>query len=141
MRLSRSRVTDGEWHHLLIELKSAKEGKDIKYLAVMTLDYGMDQVSWHLCAPFGTGPFVGPTENRVTPPRARTCRSPGGFWDTRSGPAEFGSHILPYAAVTSVCASSPCQMASSWTQELDLIRLLSHRGAVGTGSSGPFQQS
>ncbi|XP_042638867.1 cadherin EGF LAG seven-pass G-type receptor 1 [Orycteropus afer afer] len=41
--LSRSRVTDGEWHHLLIELKSAKEGKDIKYLAVMTLDYGMDQ--------------------------------------------------------------------------------------------------
>lgn len=48
MRLSRSRVTDGEWHHLLIELKSAKEGKDIKYLAVMTLDYGLDQVSWHL---------------------------------------------------------------------------------------------
>ncbi|XP_053055503.1 cadherin EGF LAG seven-pass G-type receptor 1 isoform X3 [Acinonyx jubatus] len=43
MRLSRSRVTDGKWHHLLIELKSAKEGKDIKYLAVMTLDYGMDQ--------------------------------------------------------------------------------------------------
>ncbi|KAK2497570.1 hypothetical protein MC885_008384, partial [Smutsia gigantea] len=43
VRLSRSRVTDGEWHHLLIELKSAKEGKDIKYLAVMTLDYGMDQ--------------------------------------------------------------------------------------------------
>uniref|UniRef100_A0A8D0N9W5 Cadherin EGF LAG seven-pass G-type receptor 1 n=1 Tax=Sus scrofa TaxID=9823 RepID=A0A8D0N9W5_PIG len=48
MRLSRSRVTDGEWHHLLIELKSAKEGKDIKYLAVMTLDYGMDQVGGHL---------------------------------------------------------------------------------------------
>ncbi|XP_037369268.1 cadherin EGF LAG seven-pass G-type receptor 1 [Talpa occidentalis] len=43
MRLSRARVTDGEWHHLLIELKSAKEGKDIKYLAVMTLDYGVDQ--------------------------------------------------------------------------------------------------
>ncbi|XP_023558333.1 cadherin EGF LAG seven-pass G-type receptor 1 isoform X2 [Octodon degus] len=43
MRLSRSRVTDGEWHHLLIELRSAKEGKDIKYLAVMTLDYGVDQ--------------------------------------------------------------------------------------------------
>ncbi|XP_077025300.1 cadherin EGF LAG seven-pass G-type receptor 1 [Tamandua tetradactyla] len=43
MTLSRLRVTDGEWHHLLIELKSAKEGKDIKYLAIMTLDYGMDQ--------------------------------------------------------------------------------------------------
>lgn len=48
IKLSRTRVTDGEWHHLLIELKSAKEGKDIKYLAVMTLDYGMDQVSWYL---------------------------------------------------------------------------------------------
>uniref|UniRef100_H0VPZ8 Cadherin EGF LAG seven-pass G-type receptor 1 n=1 Tax=Cavia porcellus TaxID=10141 RepID=H0VPZ8_CAVPO len=43
MQLSRSRVTDGEWHHLLIELRSAKEGKDIKYLVVMTLDYGVDQ--------------------------------------------------------------------------------------------------
>ncbi|XP_075816371.1 cadherin EGF LAG seven-pass G-type receptor 1 isoform X1 [Microtus pennsylvanicus] len=43
MELSKSRVTDGEWHHVLIELRSAKEGKDIKYLAVMTLDYGMDQ--------------------------------------------------------------------------------------------------
>lgn len=47
MQLSRSRVTDGEWHHLLIELRSAKEGKDIKYLVVMTLDYGVDQVSGH----------------------------------------------------------------------------------------------
>ncbi|MEJ1288926.1 hypothetical protein NN561_019963 [Cricetulus griseus] len=43
MQLSKSRITDGEWHHVLIELRSAKEGKDIKYLAVMTLDYGMDQ--------------------------------------------------------------------------------------------------
>ncbi|XP_058529592.1 cadherin EGF LAG seven-pass G-type receptor 1 isoform X1 [Ochotona princeps] len=43
MSLSRSQVTDGEWHHVLIELQSAKDGKDIKYLAVMTLDYGMDQ--------------------------------------------------------------------------------------------------
>lgn len=55
MQLSRSRVTDGEWHHLLIELKSAKEGKDIKYLAVMTLDYGLDQVR-DLCSLFGTDP-------------------------------------------------------------------------------------
>lgn len=44
MQLSKTRVTDGGWHHLLIELRSAKEGKDIKYLAIMTLDYGMDQV-------------------------------------------------------------------------------------------------
>ncbi|KAM6137729.1 LOW QUALITY PROTEIN: cadherin EGF LAG seven-pass G-type receptor 1 [Pterocles gutturalis] len=43
LKMSQSRVSDGEWHHLLIELKSAKEGKDIKYLAVMSLDYGMYQ--------------------------------------------------------------------------------------------------
>ncbi|KAM6290574.1 cadherin EGF LAG seven-pass G-type receptor 1 isoform 3-T3 [Porphyrio hochstetteri] len=43
LKLSQSRVSDGEWHHLLIELKSAKDGKDIKYLAVMSLDYGMYQ--------------------------------------------------------------------------------------------------
>uniref|UniRef100_A0A8D0HIG2 Cadherin EGF LAG seven-pass G-type receptor 1 n=1 Tax=Sphenodon punctatus TaxID=8508 RepID=A0A8D0HIG2_SPHPU len=45
LKMTQSRVSDGEWHHLLIELKSAKEGKDIKYLAVMSLDYGMYQSS------------------------------------------------------------------------------------------------
>lgn len=53
MQLSKTRVTDGGWHHLLIELRSAKEGKDIKYLAVMTLDYGMDQVRTYLHQPTG----------------------------------------------------------------------------------------
>uniref|UniRef100_A0A8C3Y0A0 Cadherin EGF LAG seven-pass G-type receptor 1 n=1 Tax=Catharus ustulatus TaxID=91951 RepID=A0A8C3Y0A0_CATUS len=43
LKMSQSRVSDGEWHHLLIELKSAKDGKDLKYLAVMSLDYGMYQ--------------------------------------------------------------------------------------------------
>ncbi|KAJ7396956.1 hypothetical protein BTVI_139547 [Pitangus sulphuratus] len=43
LTMSQSRVSDGEWHHLLIELKSAKDGKDLKYLAVMSLDYGMYQ--------------------------------------------------------------------------------------------------
>ncbi|XP_074937402.1 cadherin EGF LAG seven-pass G-type receptor 1 isoform X1 [Phalacrocorax aristotelis] len=43
LKMSQSRVSDGEWHHLLVELKSAKDGKDIKYLAVMSLDYGMYQ--------------------------------------------------------------------------------------------------
>ncbi|XP_061496273.1 cadherin EGF LAG seven-pass G-type receptor 1 isoform X3 [Rhineura floridana] len=41
--MTQSRISDGEWHHLLIELKSAKDGKDIKYLAVVSLDYGMYQ--------------------------------------------------------------------------------------------------
>lgn len=47
LKMTQSRVSDGEWHHLLIELKSAKDGKDIKYLAVMSLDYGMYQVQQH----------------------------------------------------------------------------------------------
>ncbi|NWR73985.1 CELR1 protein, partial [Centropus unirufus] len=45
LKMNQLRVSDGEWHHLLIELKSAKDGKDIKYLAVMSLDYGMYQSS------------------------------------------------------------------------------------------------
>nr|XP_037863230.1 cadherin EGF LAG seven-pass G-type receptor 1 isoform X3 [Chlorocebus sabaeus] len=43
--LSRLRVTDGEWHHLLIELKNVKEDSEMKHLVTMTLDYGMDQSS------------------------------------------------------------------------------------------------
>lgn len=38
------RVSDGEWHHILVELKSGKDGKDIKYMAMVSLDYGMFQV-------------------------------------------------------------------------------------------------
>uniref|UniRef100_A0A3Q3FZG8 Cadherin EGF LAG seven-pass G-type receptor 1 n=1 Tax=Labrus bergylta TaxID=56723 RepID=A0A3Q3FZG8_9LABR len=37
------RVNDGEWHHLLVELRSIKDGKDIKYMATVFLDYGMYQ--------------------------------------------------------------------------------------------------
>uniref|UniRef100_A0A3Q1F1Z1 Cadherin EGF LAG seven-pass G-type receptor 1 n=1 Tax=Acanthochromis polyacanthus TaxID=80966 RepID=A0A3Q1F1Z1_9TELE len=39
------RVNDGEWHHLLFELRSVKDGKDIKYMAAVSLDYGMYQKS------------------------------------------------------------------------------------------------
>eukprot|EP00079_Xenopus_tropicalis_P015439 XP_004913058.1 PREDICTED: cadherin EGF LAG seven-pass G-type receptor 1 isoform X2 [Xenopus tropicalis] len=45
MKITQTRVSDGEWHHLLIELKSSKDGKDIKYVAIMYLDYGMYQSS------------------------------------------------------------------------------------------------
>uniref|UniRef100_UPI0037E959B4 cadherin EGF LAG seven-pass G-type receptor 1-like n=1 Tax=Semicossyphus pulcher TaxID=241346 RepID=UPI0037E959B4 len=38
-------VNDGEWHHLLVELRSIKDGKDIKYMAAVSLDYGMYQKS------------------------------------------------------------------------------------------------
>ncbi|XP_048356022.1 cadherin EGF LAG seven-pass G-type receptor 1 isoform X2 [Sphaerodactylus townsendi] len=43
LKMTQSRISDGEWHHLLVELKSTKDGKDIKYLAVVSLDYGMYQ--------------------------------------------------------------------------------------------------
>uniref|UniRef100_A0A6Q2YAY3 Cadherin EGF LAG seven-pass G-type receptor 1 n=1 Tax=Esox lucius TaxID=8010 RepID=A0A6Q2YAY3_ESOLU len=39
------RVSDGAWHHVLVELKSIKDGKDIKYMALVSLDYGMFQRS------------------------------------------------------------------------------------------------
>lgn len=39
-----TRVDDGEWHHVLMELKSSKDGKDIKYMAEVSLDYGLFQV-------------------------------------------------------------------------------------------------
>lgn len=81
MQLSKSRITDGGWHHLLIELRSAKEGKDIKYLAVMTLDYGMDQVSMHLYPPWNS-PFISPWESTVA-----VCQD-------LQGPREFGKVLV-----------------------------------------------
>uniref|UniRef100_A0A8C2GGK0 Cadherin EGF LAG seven-pass G-type receptor 1b n=1 Tax=Cyprinus carpio TaxID=7962 RepID=A0A8C2GGK0_CYPCA len=38
-------VDNGEWHHVLVELKSGKDGKDIKYMALVSLDYGMFQMT------------------------------------------------------------------------------------------------
>lgn len=81
MQLSKSRITDGEWHHLLIELRSAKEGKDIKYLAVMTLDYGMDQVSICLYPPWDN-PFIGPWKSTMA-----VCQD-------LQGPCEFGMVLV-----------------------------------------------
>ncbi|KAG5830382.1 hypothetical protein ANANG_G00309990 [Anguilla anguilla] len=43
LALPQVRVNDGRWHHVLVELKSAKDGKDIKYMALVSLDYGMFQ--------------------------------------------------------------------------------------------------
>uniref|UniRef100_A0A8C3AZF1 Cadherin EGF LAG seven-pass G-type receptor 1 n=1 Tax=Cyclopterus lumpus TaxID=8103 RepID=A0A8C3AZF1_CYCLU len=48
LRFAQVRVNDGEWHHLLVELRSAKDGKDIKYMAYVSLDYGMYQKSVEL---------------------------------------------------------------------------------------------
>uniref|UniRef100_A0A3P8W458 Cadherin EGF LAG seven-pass G-type receptor 1 n=1 Tax=Cynoglossus semilaevis TaxID=244447 RepID=A0A3P8W458_CYNSE len=45
LSFSQVRVNDGEWHHLLVELRSMKDGKDIKYMATVSLDYNMYQKS------------------------------------------------------------------------------------------------
>uniref|UniRef100_A0A6Q2Z885 Cadherin EGF LAG seven-pass G-type receptor 1a n=1 Tax=Esox lucius TaxID=8010 RepID=A0A6Q2Z885_ESOLU len=50
------RVSDGAWHHVLVELKSIKDGKDIKYMALVSLDYGMFQPDTpHFAAVFTRG--------------------------------------------------------------------------------------
>lgn len=102
MQLSRSRVTDGHWHHLLIELKSAKEGKDIKYLAVVTLDYGVDQVSGSLHT-LWNGPLPGPAGTRGGPAR---CQVLVDLDKCFLGSPEFGSPVPPYAGVLGACTSS-----------------------------------
>ncbi|KAL4656773.1 cadherin EGF LAG seven-pass G-type receptor 1-like [Arapaima gigas] len=43
LQFTQVRVNDGDWHHVLVELKSIKDGKDIQYMATVTLDYGMFQ--------------------------------------------------------------------------------------------------
>ncbi|XP_028304678.1 cadherin EGF LAG seven-pass G-type receptor 1 isoform X4 [Gouania willdenowi] len=43
LTFSQVRVNDGEWHHLLLELRSVKDGKDFKYVAAVSLDYNMYQ--------------------------------------------------------------------------------------------------
>lgn len=44
LSFSQVRVNDGEWHHMLVELRSIKDGKDIKYMATVSLDYDMYKV-------------------------------------------------------------------------------------------------
>lgn len=58
------RVSDGEWHHLLVELRSIKDGKDIKYMAGVSLDYDMYQVWTKLQLHFMCRTFVLKPSNR-----------------------------------------------------------------------------
>ena len=44
------RVNDGEWHHILVEITSSKEGKDTKYMAQVSLDYDMFKVQLYCTA-------------------------------------------------------------------------------------------
>uniref|UniRef100_G3UIY0 Cadherin EGF LAG seven-pass G-type receptor 1 n=1 Tax=Loxodonta africana TaxID=9785 RepID=G3UIY0_LOXAF len=105
-----SRVTDGEWHHLLIELKSAKEGKDIKYLAVMTLDYGMDQVSGHLC------PLQNRSLGRVKTEWPLNVPRPAGDL------VDLGEHLDPVFLLT-LGSPEPVFYSPSLQSGLDLVHL------------------
>ena len=114
MVLSGLQVTEGEWHHLLIELKNVKEDSEMKHLVTMTLDYGMDQVSWHLPS-FGDRPFLWPRKKQNDPLMFQDLPEilwmwGGTFWDPQ------WASVLPCAEATGIFTSSFTQMRPSCGQ-------------------------
>uniref|UniRef100_A0A8W4FKE6 Cadherin EGF LAG seven-pass G-type receptor 1 n=1 Tax=Sus scrofa TaxID=9823 RepID=A0A8W4FKE6_PIG len=141
MRLSRSRVTDGEWHHLLIELKSAKEGKDIKYLAVMTLDYGMDQVGGHL-HPLRNRPLQGARGETGEPlpgtdPGCLSLTQGVRMGETATNTATLNMNdalkvrVKDGCDVEDPCSSSPCPKHSRCHNTWDGFACICDRGYFG----------
>ncbi|XP_051890612.1 cadherin EGF LAG seven-pass G-type receptor 2-like isoform X2 [Pristis pectinata] len=45
LTMDQIKVNDGDWHHLQLELKSSKDGKETKYTALMSIDYGHHQTT------------------------------------------------------------------------------------------------
>eukprot|EP00062_Callorhinchus_milii_P009585 gi/632953584/ref/XP_007892498.1/ PREDICTED: cadherin EGF LAG seven-pass G-type receptor 2 [Callorhinchus milii] len=43
LTLEQVKVNDGDWHHLHLELRSSKDGQETKYIALMSIDYGLHQ--------------------------------------------------------------------------------------------------
>uniref|UniRef100_A0ABI8A9P5 Cadherin EGF LAG seven-pass G-type receptor 1 n=1 Tax=Felis catus TaxID=9685 RepID=A0ABI8A9P5_FELCA len=139
MRLSRSRVTDGEWHHLLIELKSAKEGKDIKYLAVMTLDYGMDQIGNQLPGLKMRSIVVGGvSEDKVSVHRGfRGCIQGVRMGETSTNIATLNMNdalkvrVKDGCDVEDPCSSSPCPPHSRCRDAWDAYSCICDKGYFG----------
>ncbi|XP_053440843.1 cadherin EGF LAG seven-pass G-type receptor 1 isoform X3 [Nycticebus coucang] len=143
MRLSRSRVTDGEWHHLLIELKSAKEGKDIKYLAVMTLDYGMDQNTVQIGnqlpgLKMKSVVVGGLSEDKVSVHRGfRGCMQGVRMGETATNIATLNMNdalkvrVKDGCEVEDPCASSPCPQHSRCHDAWDSYSCVCDRGYFG----------
>ncbi|KAM6214870.1 cadherin EGF LAG seven-pass G-type receptor 1 [Rhynchocyon petersi] len=143
MTLSRSRVTDGEWHHLLIELRSAKEGKDIKYLAVMTLDYGMDQstvqIGNQLPGLKMRSVIVGGlSEDKVSVQRGfRGCLQGVRMGETATNIATLNMddalkvRVKDGCALGDPCASSPCPPHSRCQDAWDSYACVCDRGYFG----------
>uniref|UniRef100_A0A8C9K3T4 Cadherin EGF LAG seven-pass G-type receptor 1 n=1 Tax=Panthera tigris altaica TaxID=74533 RepID=A0A8C9K3T4_PANTA len=136
MRLSRSRVTDGAWHHLLIELKSAKEGKDIKYLAVMTLDYGMDQIGNQLPGLKMRSIVVGGvSEDKVSVHRGfRGCIQGVRMGETSTNIATLNMNdalkvrVKDGCDVEDPCSSSPCPPHSRCRDAWDAYSCVCDKG-------------
>ncbi|XP_035585025.1 cadherin EGF LAG seven-pass G-type receptor 1 isoform X1 [Zalophus californianus] len=143
MRLSRSRVTDGEWHHLLIELKSAKEGKDIKYLAVMTLDYGLDQDTVQIGnelpgLKMRSIVVGGMSEDKVTVRRGfRGCMQGVRMGETSTNIATLNMNdalkvrVKDGCDVQDPCASSPCPQHSRCHDAWDSHSCICDKGYFG----------
>ncbi|XP_006866949.1 PREDICTED: cadherin EGF LAG seven-pass G-type receptor 1, partial [Chrysochloris asiatica] len=143
MTLPRSRVTDGEWHHLLIELRSAKEGKDIKYLAVMTLDYGMDesivQIGNQLPGLKMKSIIVGGmSEDKVSVRQGfRGCMQGVRMGETSTNIATLNMDMALKVRVKdgcelqNPCASSPCPLHSRCRDAWDSYSCICDRGYFG----------
>ncbi|XP_034499585.1 cadherin EGF LAG seven-pass G-type receptor 1, partial [Ailuropoda melanoleuca] len=143
MSLSRSRVTDGEWHHLLIELKSAKEGKDIKYLAVMTLDYGLDQDTVQIGnqlpgLKMRSIVVGGVSEDKVTVHRGfRGCMQGVRMGETSTNVATLNMNdalkvrVKDGCDVEDPCTSSPCPQHSRCQDAWDSYSCICDKGYFG----------
>ncbi|XP_045146623.1 cadherin EGF LAG seven-pass G-type receptor 1, partial [Echinops telfairi] len=141
--LSRTRVTDGEWHHLLIELQSAKEGKDIKYLAVLTLDYGMDQSTVQIGnqlpgLKMRSVVVGGLSEDKVTVHRGfRGCMQGVRMGETSTNIATLNMddalkvRVKEGCELPSPCASSPCPAHSRCQDAWDSYSCVCDRGYFG----------
>ncbi|XP_054575621.1 cadherin EGF LAG seven-pass G-type receptor 1 [Eptesicus fuscus] len=143
MRLTRSRVTDGEWHHLLIELKSAKEGKDVTYLAVLTLDYGADQDTVQIGnrlpgLRLRSVVLGGVSEDKLSVRRGfRGCMQGVRMGETSTNTATLNMddalkvRVKDGCDVGDACASSPCPQHSHCRDAWDGYTCVCDRGYFG----------
>ncbi|XP_072134760.1 cadherin EGF LAG seven-pass G-type receptor 2 isoform X3 [Mobula birostris] len=48
LTMEQLKVNDGDWHHLQLELRSSKNGKETKYTVLMSIDYGHHQTTMEI---------------------------------------------------------------------------------------------
>ncbi|KAG8517967.1 Cadherin EGF LAG seven-pass G-type receptor 1 [Galemys pyrenaicus] len=150
MRLSSARVTDGQWHHLLIELKSAKEGKDIKYLAVVTLDYGADQDTMQIGnqlpgLKMRSVVVGGVSEDKVSVHRGfRGCMQGVRMGETPTNIATLNMkdalkvRVKDGCDLEDPCSSSPCPRHSRCRDAWDAFACVCDKGGPGRHPAAPL---